>query len=617
MRARKNVSEWVAQAFLCRAYSLDFFALGKSRRECLFHHSASFPCLRMRWGDELLDPRSRWRFPERSLASLFPSRDRGEPFCGYIRLTMSVSIDPSAPLTANKSQPAATRGNWIDVALLAGILLLACFLRVTNFDAELSFDELWHLATTPGNGLPLGKVPADVLLPGLQSQTSLEHAASFWRVWTGMDGVLHPPLYCLSLRIWREAFGQSDFIAHLYSTFWSLLAIGFLFATARLAMDRWAAALVTLGTCVSQVQIYFAQEVRSYQMLVAIGTAALWLMTLIEMRGPTRLRALALAVITLPLLLTHYFAAGAVISIGAYGMIRLRGHRLAFIIACAVAGAIYFVTWVPFALQQIDDLYTGDSFLHVAQFDLVRELLLMCCAPWRTIIDKDYRVEQMSLLCGVLFIVPWFLIRRLRALLPWAIWLLGSIGAVAVLDVLRSTAHLTFPRYFAVASPAVLLLAVGIAWSLDRRSGYIWGGALVALIAVTGRIEERMSVDSPFHSDARNVVRDRIGPDEAVLIYPADSPPDYADMIALTLAHDRTFRSRPTVKMLEPMSAEIASRLPERAWVFAGGFFPLATTIPGATILEEPINIKDQALLLHIQIRRPAAPTSSPVPTSH
>ena len=146
--------------------------------------------------------------------------------------------DPTVPPSHTVPVPARPRWTALDIALLAGVLVLAFVLRVTHFDAELSLDELWHLGTTPGLGSPLGTVPSDVLLGGLASQTGLDNAAPFWKVWTGMDGVLHPPLYCLTLRLWREAFGQSDFSAHLYSTFWAMIAIGFLFATARLAMDR-------------------------------------------------------------------------------------------------------------------------------------------------------------------------------------------------------------------------------------------------------------------------------------------------------------------------------------------------------------------------------------------
>lgn len=521
-----------------------------------------------------------------------------------------MSLTESTP-AALPSGAAGLRWGALDLALLAGVLALALVLRVANFDAELSLDELWHLGTTPGLGSPLGTVPADTLLDGLRSQTGLQDAARPWHVWTGMDGVLHPPLYCLTLRFWREIFGKGDFAAHFYSTVWAMVAIGFLFATARLAIDRWAAAIVGVGTAISQAQMYFAQEVRSYQMLIGIATLCLWIMTRIEVLGPTRKRAIALALMTLPMLLTHYFAAGAALAVGVYGLLRLKGHRVAFILACAAAGLIYLVSWVPYAMKQVDDLYTGDSFLRVERFDALHELLLVFCSPWRLIIDKDYEVDRMTLVSGVLFIAPWLLVRRNRALLPWTIWLTGSILAIAALDVARSSRHMDFPRYFAVASPAVLLLAVGVFWALDRKAAWVFSIALLALIAIGGRVDERISVDSPYHSTLRNYVRDRIQPGEALLIYNGFAPEEYSDMLALTFSHVPQFQHRPTIKMSKPLSAEMVARLPERAWMATVGFDqPVADVVPGAVVIGRE-RIKDQGLVLHLQLRG-EAPSSVP-----
>jgi hypothetical protein len=534
-----------------------------------------------------------------------------------------MSAPDAATTDLHDVPPLAARGRWtvLDIALLIGVLALALVLRLMNYDAEFSLDELWHLATTPGLGNLLGQFPTDVLLNGLPSQTSLENAAPVWRIWTGMDGVLHPPLFIILLRVWREIFGQSDFAAHFYSTFWSMISIGFLFAIARLAMDRWAALLVCLGTAVSQAQIYFAQEVRAYQMIIAISTIILWVMTRIEVVGSTRRRAIMLAALTFPLLLTHYFTAGGALAVGIYGVWRLRGHRVSFLVTCAAAGLLYVVSWVPFALQQVNDLYTGDAFLTDEHFSVITELARMCCAPWRTLNDVDYQADAATLLAGLLFVAPWFLIRRNRALLPWAMWLSGVILAIAMLDVVRSTKHLTFPRYFAAASPTVLLLAVGAAWALDRKLAYIVGGGLVLLVGIGGRAEQRMSVDSPYHSDARNYVRDRIAPDEALLIYNGLAPKVYDDMLALAFSHSPTFASRPTVLMTRPLSSEIIQQLPRRAWLVMGGVdMNRLDALANFTVLEQKI-IEDQGYILHVQLRgsenAATAPASRPVETSH
>ena len=60
--------------------------------------------------------------------------------------------------------------------------------------------------------------------------------------------------------------------------------------------------------------------------------------------------------------MTHYFAAGGALAIAAWGVLRLRKERVRFLVHLVVAGVIYVACWVPFAVQQIDDLHTGDAF---------------------------------------------------------------------------------------------------------------------------------------------------------------------------------------------------------------------------------------------------------------
>lgn len=525
---------------------------------------------------------------------------------------MSDSVSDLA--AAAPAQPA--RG-WkiLDASILVGLLIVAIALRVTHYDAEFSLDEIWHLGTTPGHGNALGTFPTDVLLDGLPSKTTLVGAAPIWRVWFGMDGVLHPPLYILTLRIWRELVGQSDFIAQLYSTLWSMIAIGFLFATARLAMNRWVALLISAAWAISQTQMYFAQEVRSYQMLIGLATITLWLMTRIELFGSTRRRAIALAAMSFPLLLTHYFAAGAVLAIGIYGLVRLKGHRIAFVLTAIAFAGLYLGTWVPLAVRQVAYLYTGDEFLEDKKLSLGIELLRLLCAPWRTLCDVGFNEDRMTLLAGTLLVLPLFFIRRFKPLLPWIIWLGSVLLAVALLDMVRGTKHLIFVRYFASASPAVPLLAVGIAWAIERNVAYVAGIALLILVVFGVRAEERISVDSPYHSDARNYVRDHIAPDEGLLIYSGLMPKVYVDQVSLSCSHSPAFQHRPTVLMTRELSPELIDALPRRAWIMMGGIDrKLWEKIAGQFIILEEKPIEDQAYLLHVEIRKPGSSTQ---PTTH
>jgi hypothetical protein len=381
-------------------------------------------------------------------------------------------------------------------------------------------------------------------------------------------------------------------------------------------MDRWAALLACLITAVSQTQMYFAQEVRSYQMLIAIATLTIWIMTRIECLGPTRRRAIALAAITFPLLLTHYFAAGAAIAVGLYGLLRLRGHRLAFLITCAAAGLMYVITWVPFALQQVNDLYTGDAFLYEQRFSMATELARLACAPWRILNDIDYQLDRMTLLAGILFLLPWFLLKRQPALLPWVLWLCFTLGAIVVLDAVRSTKHLIFPRYFAAISPAVVLLIVGLAWTIERKVAYVVGIGFTLLVAFGTRAEHRISVDSPTYAKAVDYVRQRIEPGEALLVFNGLADKVYNDMVALTFSHEPAFHSRPTVLMTQPLTSELLEALPPRAWMVMGGLdVDRKEAFVRFRILHDTF-IKDEGYILYVQLREEGPPRPATAPAA-
>ena len=48
------------------------------------------------------------------------------------------------------------------------------------------------------------RLPQDVLIPDAPNVTSLRGAPPVWAVWNHMDFVVHPPLYCMTLRLWRD-----------------------------------------------------------------------------------------------------------------------------------------------------------------------------------------------------------------------------------------------------------------------------------------------------------------------------------------------------------------------------------------------------------------------------
>src|ERR1700733_2490552 len=104
-----------------------------------------------------------------------------------------------------------------DLPILIVILLLAAGLRFLHINQNsLTFDEQWHLELSTGRGSPHVRLPQDVVIRDAPAVTSLVAAPPWYAVWTHMDFVVHPPLYCTSLRIWRDIFGGDDAAARSF-----------------------------------------------------------------------------------------------------------------------------------------------------------------------------------------------------------------------------------------------------------------------------------------------------------------------------------------------------------------------------------------------------------------
>ena len=530
---------------------------------------------------------------------------------------MSVAATETPPSSQRPNTSISSRWPALDIAMLIVVLLFAAWLRHAAMDRSLTYDELWHLGLSTGRGSPIGQIEPDRVYLDPPRQTLLDGAPPFYRIWTHMDGVLHPPLYVVTLRMWRDVFGGSDTVAQAYSIAWSLVALGFVFASVRLATDRYAAFIVTLAMAVAPTQIYFATAVRGYEMLLGLSAVAVWLMLRIECLRPTRRRALCLAALTLPLLLTHYFAIGAAAAIIAFGFSRAIGHRAAFAFSLAVSAMVYAIIWLPFALRQIDDIGSGDAFLKVAHVNAFYESITLLAVPGRLIVDAPTATYfSIAGAAGAVLLVAGILASfrgRPRAAIPLTLWLIGTIGFIALLDFTRSTRHSLYIRYFAVATPAVFVLVAVLGHAMHRRFGIVAGGLLLIIAIAVPKPADGVMNDSPDHSMIARTLSHVSEPSEAVLIYNAIGPTDFGDSVFIHCSHEPGFFPRPMMKLTSPLSPDAAAALPRRAWLVVPKVVPMvdasdvAKMFPGARVLgseEVPL----QAMLFHLDLRPGTSP---------
>jgi hypothetical protein len=365
-------------------------------------------------------------------------------------------------------------------------------------DHPLSFDELWILAGSTGYGSNFLDLQTNLLEPNPICTTSVEHSQSPWVVWT--QGVtFHPPLHMVSLWGWRQLFGGSDFVAALFSGVCSVVAIGFLFAALRWQAGVGPATCASLCLTLSTVQTQIGTEIRGYGLLLALVGCAAWQMVRIETLGPTRRRVWLLGLTTLPLMLTHYFAAATCLAICGWALLRLpRCHRGPFAGAVVVAAGVYLAVWSPVALAHLNrtatiDMYkSGEPFLRgAARSGLALPVkLLFEVAPARQ--------REWSLVLGISWLLLVVGLWRSSRVTVWALLLTLPIGMIMALDAARGTNQAGLARYSAAASLAAAVIPILSAFEVRNELGWIVGTTWIGL-AVAGLGGPR-NVGSPsFH----------------------------------------------------------------------------------------------------------------------
>lgn len=363
-------------------------------------------------------------------------------------------------------RPADPLGPRRALLLLAAILVVAGGLRFWRIDAQsLWYDEVITLAESTGNYWENEALQRrnQWILPA-PAPTSLAQAKPLGETVRLLENQLHPPLYYAALRLWRELLGESAAAARALSALFSLAAVALVYEAGRRLYGRESGLWAALIMAVAAPQIAFAQEVRSYALLTLAGAGAILAMVSLERSGPSWRNVSGLFLGSLAMALTHYFAAGALLALGAYALLGLQGRarRVAVGTLAASAGA-FAALWGPVALRQTDALGMGDFLRTGEPFHALRTLGRFLTVPVQNLLPTGpdnvaVLLPRDYLLGAMLLLIPVLLVRRRRSLLlPW-LWVAGAGGALAVLDIVRSTRHLMFVRYSLIAGVGAALL---------------------------------------------------------------------------------------------------------------------------------------------------------------
>jgi len=453
-------------------------------------------------------------------------------------------------------------GRWGRQDFAAALLCVAVALliRWRCADHSPTFDELWHLAVSTGRANDFVTWPKDAIVAAPTSLTSLESAAPLRSVWAPMRAVLHPPLFPITLRLWREFCGDSDWVAAMYSAVWSIVAIVFVFAAVRLQAGVGLAACVGLAMAVSPVQAHLGSEIRGYAMMMGLTAMAVWQMVRMDTSGPTSGRVWLLGLTLCPLVLTHYFAAGTCAAVCLWGVVRLRGPMLRHFMASVAAAAVCFaVVWLPQAVTQLKDLGSGDGFLKTDQPFWRNALVSGVAAPVRLFFYVSTR--KISTPCSIALLAftatgVW----RRPSLLPWLLMLTMPIVTLLALDAARGTQHASFIRYSAAAAVAMPAAPVLAAAAIRPAAGWVLG--LVFIMLAAAGLGAPRDIGSPaFHHVTRAflpVLAQAPKETPLTVFMPPDGGKDwYANAMILEWSHVPGFFPRPTMRLCSPLPHQL------------------------------------------------------------
>jgi hypothetical protein len=493
-----------------------------------------------------------------------------------------------------------------ELPLLLLVLMVGAALRIARIDFDsLSFDEQWHLELSTGRGSVHVRLPEDVLIVDAPAVTSLAGAPPWYSVWTNMDFVVHPPLYCTLLRVWREAFGEADAAARSLSIVCALLAIGLLSVALRMSFGPGVAFWGALILAAAPTQVFMAQQVRGYMLLQALGMGAV--VALIRLERAKRawfFAAASMAVCVLGMMLTHYFAIGAAVAIGIYVLMRLRGAKLRHAMVCLVtAVVVYLIIWGPFLWQQRGYVgATADPWLRErSENHLLLTLDRLAKWPLRFIVDPGEE-SAIGWLGAVVLVAPLFMLGKERRLQLWMLWLAGTLGLVAGLDLLRGTRQLQFVRYVSLAAPAVAGLIAALAARLPRPLHHA-APAIVVLIALVCWKYAYVS-EEPDWRKLGQIIDQHVHPGEAIIFYHGRQAEWFDEILYLGSAHYSHQFPRTIVRLSKPASPQLVAQLPgETAWLVSWQLgTDVSNVLPGAKVLER-YEVPNLAICTRVRLR--------------
>lgn len=247
--------------------------------------------------------------------------------------------------------------------ILFFLLCVGAFLRFDQISkTNLWIDEYCTLYLTTGRGNQIFDIPLNRIVRSPPA-VNFTNAPHWWHIWTRLGRICHPPLYPLMLRAWVDLLGDGDLAMRGMSAAFGLASILLIFDVGKALHGRLSGICAAAMMTFSAAQIDFSQQARPYAMLAFIGLFLWRILILIEQKGCSRIRLMALALGVTGLALTHYFSLGVIAAAALYAGLRLRGGNRQSVLLVMAASMLFFAAiWGPFAWMSRHEFIAGPDF---------------------------------------------------------------------------------------------------------------------------------------------------------------------------------------------------------------------------------------------------------------
>jgi hypothetical protein len=492
------------------------------------------------------------------------------------------------------------RTRWFHWFILTILLTIGAGVRFHGITKESEWpDEYWGIYLATGRGNAAFDLPRGVILDPPPA-VGMTGAAPWWHIWHGLSGAVHPPFYFLVIRAWMDVFGDSDFSTRSFSAFASLAAILLLFDALRRVIGAPGALFASAMMALAVPQIDYSQQARNYTLATLTVMIALHAMARIETRGANFPRLIQLFIGALATALTHYLAAGGLLGLGIYVLLRYRGaDRVKTAVTLILAASVTLAIWASEWHEQ--------QHLIVAQRGWTMDSQIGRAIPLRHAVEvtssqlygqPDWPATGVGkrppdwpapIATAILvYVLPIFFIRRRPGMLLWWTWAVGCIGFVLALDISGGTRLLTILKYTFCATPAFFAL---LAAPLPMRGSTKWLISAAVTLSVAIAAANRMENGPVFQGDWRNLMQkvDRKADADSPLLFYADSAWGSGTYWYLAFAHYAPQSHRPIIMLDSPASVQTLAELSQYKQVWAIGNptpYTPSELLPGWKVVE-------------------------------